>query len=155
MIALTQTVYYHKAEGVQRLKCGPSVGGNNVQSSRATKPIFPIHRSIAPPMVILVNSGLKSNRCQDCTDANCILTESWGCAEIKNVVLQSVQSAGKLLLATKPIFIIRRIAPPCTAYRADNGNLGNFEAVVHNGTVLPPKQCLYQKVAMGMEDLKT
>ena len=27
----------------------------------------------------------------------------------------------------------------CTAYRAENGTLGNFEAVEHNGTVFAPK----------------
>ena len=42
----------------------------------------------------------------------------------------------------------------CTACRAENGNLGNFEAVDHNGTAFTPKQCLYQKVAMGMENPK-
>ena len=41
-----------------------------------------------------------------------------------------------------------------TACRADNGNLGNFEAVDHNGTVFAPKQCLYPKVAMGLENPK-
>ena len=34
----------------------------------------------------------------------------------------------------------------CTADRAENGNLGNFEAVENNGTAYAPKQCLYQKV---------
>ena len=42
----------------------------------ATKPNLPIHRGIAPPMKILVNSRLKSALCDDCTHANCILTES-------------------------------------------------------------------------------
>ena len=41
-----------------------------------------------------------------------------------------------------------------TACRADNGNLGGFEAVDHNVTAFAPKQCLYQKVAMGMENPK-
>ena len=40
----------------------------------------------------------------------------------------------------------------CTAYRAEYGNLGNFEAVENNGKVFAPKQCLYQKVAVGMEN---
>ena len=39
-------------------------------------------------------------------------------------------------------------------YFAEYGNLVNFEAFDHNGTVYAPKQCLYQKVAMGMEKLK-
>ena len=42
----------------------------------------------------------------------------------------------------------------CTAYRAENGNLGNFEAVENNGTAFAPKQSLYQKVAVGMENPK-
>ena len=42
----------------------------------------------------------------------------------------------------------------CTAYRAENGNLGNFEAVGNNGTAFPPKQCLYQKVGVVMENRK-
>ena len=41
-----------------------------------------------------------------------------------------------------------------TAYRAVNGNLAKFEAVENNGTTFPPKQCLYQKVAVGMENPK-
>ena len=40
----------------------------------------------------------------------------------------------------------------CTAYRAENGNLGNFEAVESNGTAFAPKQSLYQKVAVVMEN---
>ena len=47
--------------------------------------------------------------------------------------------------------ITRVHTPP---YRADNGNLGNFEAVDPYGTVFAPKQCLYQKVAMGTQNLK-
>ena len=42
----------------------------------------------------------------------------------------------------------------CTAYRAENGNFGNFEAVEKNGIAFARKQCLYQKVAVGMEDTK-
>ena len=38
-------------------------------------------------------------------------------------------------------------------YCADIGTLRNFEAVDHNGIVFAPKQCSYQKVAMGMEHL--
>ena len=43
---------------------------------------------------------------------------------------------------------------PCTAYRAENGNLENFEAVEDNGTAFAPKQCLYEKGAVGMENPK-
>ena len=35
-----------------------------------------------------------------------------------------------------------------------NGNLGIFEAVEDNGTVFAPRQCLHQKVATGLENLK-
>ena len=41
-----------------------------------------------------------------------------------------------------------------TSYGAEDGNLVNFEAFDRSGTVLAPKQCLYTKVAMGMENLK-
>ena len=30
----------------------------------------------------------------------------------------------------------------CTTYRAENGNLGKFEAVEKNGNLFAPKQCL-------------
>ena len=39
-------------------------------------------------------------------------------------------------------------------YGTDSGNLGKFEAVDHHGTVFPPRQCLYQKVAVVMQSLK-
>ena len=39
-----------------------------------------------------------------------------------------------------------------TASRAMNGNLGKFEAVENNGTAFVPKQCLHQKVDVGMEN---
>ena len=39
-------------------------------------------------------------------------------------------------------------------YMDENGNLGKFGAADHNGTVFAPKQCLYQKVALGMKSLK-
>ena len=79
----------------------------------ATKPILPIHCGIAPPMKILVNSRLMAARCDDCTNANCILTESWGCGEVKNVVLKSVKTAYKLLRGNKSILLINHgVAPP-------------------------------------------
>ena len=40
------------------------------------------------------------------------------------------------------------------AYMAENGNEGNFEAVESHGTAFAPKQCLYQRVAVGMENTK-
>ena len=42
----------------------------------------------------------------------------------------------------------------CTAYRAEMGNLSKFEAVENNGNAFAPKQCLYRKVAVGMENRK-
>ena len=36
-------------------------------------------------------------------------------------------------------------------YRAKNGNLRKFWSTYRHGTVFAPKQCLYQKVAKGME----
>ena len=42
----------------------------------------------------------------------------------------------------------------CTAYRHENGNLGSFEAVENNGAAFTPKQSLYQKVHVGMENPK-
>ena len=42
----------------------------------------------------------------------------------------------------------------CTALRAENGNLGNFEPVENHGTALASKQWLHQKVAVGMENPK-
>ena len=80
---------------------------------RASKPILPIHRDKAPSMEILVNSRLKPGRCDDCTNVNSIFAESWGYEEVKNVFLQSVQTAYKLFRATKPIIpIVSGIVPP-------------------------------------------
>ena len=77
------------------------------------KPILLILGGIGPPMEILVNSWLKPARWDDCTNSNSILTESWGCGEIKNVILQSVQTANKLLRAIKHILPLQsHIEPP-------------------------------------------
>ena len=46
-------------------------------------------------------------------NANSILAESRGCGAVKNVILQSMETAYKLLRATKPILPIHRgKAPP-------------------------------------------
>ena len=42
----------------------------------------------------------------------------------------------------------------CTSYTAENANLGIFKAVEHNGAAFAPKQCIYQKVFVGMENSK-
>ena len=39
-------------------------------------------------------------------------------------------------------------------YRADNGNLRQFEATYRHGTMFTPTQIAYQKAAMGKESLK-
>ena len=39
-------------------------------------------------------------------------------------------------------------------YRAENGNLLKSGSIICHGTVFPPKQCLYQKQATGMESPK-
>ena len=41
-----------------------------------------------------------------------------------------------------------------TNYRAENGNLWKSGSTFRHGTVFPPKQCLYQKEATGMESPK-
>ena len=89
------------------------LGANNAQISTGFHLIFPNHRGIAAPMEILANSGLTPTWCNECTNVNCILTESWGSAEVKNVFFSSVQTTHKLLRATKLIFPIHSgIAPP-------------------------------------------
>ena len=42
----------------------------------------------------------------------------------------------------------------CTLCKVENGNLGNFEAVENKSTAFATKQCLYQKVAVAMENTK-
>ena len=42
----------------------------------------------------------------------------------------------------------------CTSYNAENGYLGKFEAVENHGSAFEPRQCLYQKVAVGTENPK-
>ena len=39
-------------------------------------------------------------------------------------------------------------------YRAESWNLVSIEGFDHHGAALDPKQCLYQNVAMGMQNLK-
>ena len=39
-----------------------------------------------------------------------------------------------------------------TAYKDENANLGNFEAVENNATAFPAKACLKEKAAVGMEN---
>ena len=69
---------------------------------------------------------------------------------MENLKMQSLCQCNKRTGRYGPE-ITRFHTPP---YRADNGNLWNFEAVDHNGTVVAPKQCLHQKVTMRMVNLK-
>ena len=39
-------------------------------------------------------------------------------------------------------------------YGADILTLGDYEGFHHHGTEFEPKQCLYQNVGMGMQNLK-
>ena len=41
-----------------------------------------------------------------------------------------------------------------TAYRAENAKFEKFEAFENNGTAFAPKQCISQKLAVGMENPK-
>ena len=41
-----------------------------------------------------------------------------------------------------------------TAFRAEYANFGIFEAVESNGTAFAPKQCVYLKVAEGIQNTK-
>ena len=51
--------------------------------------------------------------------------------------------------------MVRQINPFYTPpYGVEYGNMVNFEPFDHNGTVFAPKQSLYQKVAVGKENLK-
>ena len=59
---------------------------------------------------------------------------------------RSNKRTGRYVPANNPV--------SCNAYRADNANLGIFNVVENYGTAFAPKQCLYQKVAVGMENPK-
>ena len=73
---------------------------------------------------------------------------SYGYAEPKNVIAFSVEQTHWALRTGKKT---RFHTPP---YSADNGNMGSFEGFDRHGTAFEPKQCLYQNVAMGMQNLK-
>ena len=68
---------------------------------------------------------------------------------MENLIMESLSRCNKRT---------ERHGPPnqvsYTAVRAEYGYLVNFEAFDHNGTVFAPKQFWYQKVAMGMENIK-
>ena len=114
---------------------------------RASKPILRIHHGIAPPMEIHVNSRLKLTRCNDCTNANCISTESWGCWDVKNVAPKPVQTADKHLRVTKPILPNHcRIAPPMEI-------LVNSRLKLTKCNDCTNKNC-YQQKAKGVERLQ-
>ena len=69
---------------------------------------------------------------------------------MENVKMQSLspcnKRTGRYVPANNPV--------SSTAKKAKNGKLRIFEAVEENGNVFAPSQCLHQKVAIGMENLK-
>ena len=69
---------------------------------------------------------------------------------IENPKMQSLSRCNKRTVRYRPA----NNPVSCTAYRAENGNLGKLEAVEHNGTAFAPKQSLYQKVTVVMENSK-
>ena len=97
---------------VKKCVCFFFLGANNAQTSTDFHLISPNHRGIAPTMEILANSGWTPTWCNKCTNANCILTASWGYAEVKNVVFSSVQTTHRLIRATKLTFPIHRGTAP-------------------------------------------
>ena len=70
---------------------------------------------------------------------------SWG---MENPKIQSHSRCNKRTRRYRPA----NNPVSCTVYIAENGNLGKFEAVEKKGTAFAQKQCLYEKVAVGMEN---
>ena len=87
-------------EEVKKVVLQPVQTAYKLLRARKSHPF--IHRGIAPSMEILVNSGFKPTRCNDCTNANCVITERWGWGEDTKIVLQSVETVYKLLRTTFP-----------------------------------------------------
>ena len=69
---------------------------------------------------------------------------------MKNLKMQSLspcnKRTGRYGTANNPVL--------STAYKPKKVKLRSFEAVEDNGTVFAIRQCLHQKVAMGLENLK-
>ena len=69
---------------------------------------------------------------------------------MENPKIQSVSRCNKRTARYEPANNLDSFS----AYSAEFANLGKFEAVENNGTTLAPKQCLHQKVAVGMKNPK-
>ena len=98
---------YEKIILTQSWRCGEveNVLLQSVQTAykplRDTKSNVPCHRNAAPPMEVPGYWRLNPVWYDDCTYAKSILTQSWRCGEVENVLLQSVQTAYKPLRNTK------------------------------------------------------
>ena len=110
---------YAKSILTQSWRCGEveNVLLQSVQTAykplRSTKSKFPNHRNAAPPMEVPGYWRLNPVWYDDCTHAKSILTQSWRCGEVENVLLQSVQTAYKPLRDTKSnVPCHRNAAPP-------------------------------------------
>ena len=109
----------------QSWRCGEveNVLRQSVQAAykplRTTKSNVPSHRNVAPPMEILRSWRLNPVWYDDCTNAKSILTQSWRCGEVENVLRQSVQAAYKPLRTTKSnVPSHRNVAPPMEILRS-------------------------------------
>ena len=106
-----------------------------------------MHRRIYPTMGIWEISGYLSPWYRVCTKAMFILKGSYGCGEPKNVFALSVQQTHWPLRTCKLHgFMHRRIYPTMEIWK--------IWATYRHGTVLAPRQCLYQKEATGVGSLK-
>ena len=109
---------YAKSILTQSWRCGEveNVLLQSVQTAykplRSTKSKFPNHRNAAPPMEVPGYWRLNPVWYDDCTHAKSILTQSWRCGEVENVLLQSVQTAYKPLRDTKSNVPCQRNAAP-------------------------------------------
>ena len=98
---------YAKSIVTQSWRCGEveNVLLQSVQTAykplRTTKYKVPCHPNAATPMEIPGYWRLNPVWYDNCTYAKSILTQSWRCGEVENVVLQSVQTAYKPLRNTK------------------------------------------------------
>ena len=79
---------------------------------RAGQYLRPMQRRIVPSMEIRVHSRLILARYNDCTNARCILSRSYGHEEFKNVNPFSVQKANKAVRTGQYLLSLqRRIVP--------------------------------------------
>ena len=83
----------------------------------AVEYILSLHRSIVPSMEIRVHSRLDLARYKGCTNANCILSRSYGHEEFKNTNHFSVQKAHKAVQACKYLLSLHRSIVPSMEIR--------------------------------------